>query len=87
VIYKYCKLLQRARTPTEKKGGGGGGGRNHKNRERENVSIKDTSFSSKVEQSFVHCCGRSLDIMRYTHRSVECSSVPDDLFLARIPES
>jgi len=86
VIYKYCKLLQRARTPTEKKSGGGGG-RNLKNGERKNVSIKDTSFSCKVAQSFVHCCGRSLDIMRYTHQSVGCSSVPDDLFLARITES
>jgi hypothetical protein len=24
VIYKYCELLQRARTPTEKRGAGGG---------------------------------------------------------------
>ena len=85
MIYKYCKLLLRARTPTEK--GGGEGGRNLKNGERKNVSIKDTSFLCTLTQSFVHCCGRSLDIMRYTHRSVRCSSVPDDLFLARIPES
>jgi hypothetical protein len=81
VIYKYCKLLQRARTPTEERE------RNLKNGERKNVSIKDTSFLCKVARSFVHCCGRSLDIMRHTHRSVRYSSVPDDLFLARIAES
>lgn len=38
-------------------------------------------------KSFVHCSGRSWDIMRYTHGFIGCSRVPDDLFQDKIPES
>jgi hypothetical protein len=86
VIYKYRELLQGARTPSEKKIKETGR-TNGKNEGERVLALKIHSFPLRYWKSFVHCSGRSWDILRYTHRLKGCSRVPDDLFHDKIAES